>query len=646
MTIAYQNLKELVDNNGIEDAISKGWDFNSDKAIAASKFYAQWGNYLSPISAVFAMMMALPGWLAKMFYMITLALEHVFNNTFKLFGIFDYLSQDSQTIGQIYNGLQIFGVALFIALLIARIVIGFMTIQVRFKDTINHLLLVTCVTSFLPQTIKVIGGLVASDSIKIINSSSDKDKGSLSMSPFESNVVDLYVIMENNFDVTTLGYQESDGYLNKAKSTLENHKLNKLTDGNILQTDFSAWYGAPDEDMMKELMKKGESDNKFKGVARLLTSKVTSNEKDAVRISHIKKGGWPAGAIEDVMAPVYMRYKVNWIALYAQQIVLMILLFNMIIKLVSSIFRIVVTGMIAPIVGYASVSSSEKFKELLMTLMNMFAGIMFEVILLRVALQVLRDLPTIALTGVNGISGNFFDGLNYWEGILASFATYAGVYYAVSGGNASIERWLGLSAGKGEAPSFSSMSRSVGMAGRNISAAGKSTGKAAAAVGRGVGSAGRYMKDGGFEKIGRGIAKGSKAAASGTKAAGRGLVKGFGNARGTYDAMRDASQINGKGKATGNYLKTSAKNGAAAVGKKANSAWNSGREKVSGGINAAKQKLSDTSASVNSTFSESRSNRYQSVHSKASGVEREVSSNNDDSPTSRRPSGNDDPRNL
>lgn len=100
------------------------------------------------------------------------------------------------------------------------------------------------------------------------------------------------------------------------------------------------------------------------------------------------------------------------------------------------------------IVGYTSVANSSKFKELLYTISGTFVGAIFEIVILRVAMSFLRDFPTIAANGASGLSGNFFDGLGYWEGVTASIMVYAGVYFAATSGNHSIERWLGVSTGQ------------------------------------------------------------------------------------------------------------------------------------------------------------------------------------------------------
>ena len=94
-----------------------------------------------------------------------------------------------------------------------------------------------------------------------------------------------------------------------------------------------------------------------------------------------------------------------------QYIILIVLLISMSIKLVKSVFDIVIEAMISPLQGYTSLSNSKKYKELLRTIGGALAGIFFEVVIMRVTLEILRDLPTLSVSAVTKLSGGFFDGL-------------------------------------------------------------------------------------------------------------------------------------------------------------------------------------------------------------------------------------------
>jgi len=122
----------------------------------------------------------------------------------------------------------------------------------------------------------------------------------------------------------------------------------------------------------------------------------------------------------------------------------------MAIKLVKSIFDILIEALISPLVGYTSLSNSKKYKELLRTIGGAGAGIFFEVIIMRVTLEIFRDLPVLSVSAVAKLSGGFFEGLNSWEQMIAACVVYVGVFFASMQGVAMIERWLGVSTGHSE----------------------------------------------------------------------------------------------------------------------------------------------------------------------------------------------------
>ncbi|MGC4441281.1 hypothetical protein ABXW85_20685, partial [Streptococcus suis] len=80
------------------------------------------------------------------------------------------------------------------------------------------------------------------------------------------------------------------------------------------------------------------------------------------------------------------------------------------------------------------------YKELLRTAGGALAGIFFEVVIVRVTMEILRDLPTLAVSAVTKLSGGFFDGLNSWEQMIAACVVYIGVFLAAMQGVTMIER--------------------------------------------------------------------------------------------------------------------------------------------------------------------------------------------------------------
>ena len=134
--------------------MSPDWPYNESPTIETAKFYEQWSNYLSSIPQTFAYFLNLPGWITKALYSISIALENVYNNLFKLFGFFEYLDKNDTFVGQIFDGLQKLGIVVFVLLLVMFLAASFVTGLMKYKDVIAHFLLVTAVVGLLPQAIK------------------------------------------------------------------------------------------------------------------------------------------------------------------------------------------------------------------------------------------------------------------------------------------------------------------------------------------------------------------------------------------------------------------------------------------------------------------------------------------------------------
>lgn len=78
---------------------SKGWGGDKDKELLLASFYAQWDQYLHPTTGVFIAFGFIPEMLSKGIYSFSYAIEKVYLNMFKLFGMFDYISQSDSFVG-------------------------------------------------------------------------------------------------------------------------------------------------------------------------------------------------------------------------------------------------------------------------------------------------------------------------------------------------------------------------------------------------------------------------------------------------------------------------------------------------------------------------------------------------------------------
>ena len=444
--VHYQTFSDLV--NEIKNL---NGEITGENAKKLAEFYSYWGNYLEPTPAFMAFLTYLPGGIAKALYQITSSLEHVFNNMFKLFGLFGYLGDQKTIVGQFFYWFQILGTSLFTLILVVSAVAGVFTKPVKYKGVITNFLLVTAVTSVLPLALTTVSTAVAQDAMSIQMVTSEAPSGSqptssLALQPMKNNVVDLKVLIYKDFS-TELFPMDDYGYIKPVQEG--STPVNNITDNSeqrdtadfATKIDFGANYGTTNPEMLRNI----EKNDKIKGIKGLFLHKLNSNNTGVESITEHR-------LINQLSAfeSVYMRYKVNWIGMFLQYIILAVLLVSMIIKLVKSIFDILIEAMISPILGYSSLSNSKKYKELLRTIGGALAGIFFEVIIMRVTLEIFRDLPILSVSAVSKLSGGFFDGLNMWEQCLAAAFVYVGVFFAAMQGVAMIERWLGVSTGHSE----------------------------------------------------------------------------------------------------------------------------------------------------------------------------------------------------
>ena len=441
----YQTFSDLV--NDLETGF---WDINGsmngnitgENAEKVASFYKYWSHYLEPTPAFLSFLAYIPGGIAKALYQMTVSLEHVFNNMFKLFGLFGYLGDTNTVIGTFFYWFQILGTTLFTLILVVSAITGVFTKPIKYKGVITNFLLVTLVTAVLPFALTNISSAIAQDAMSVQTASDDSSTySSLAVQPLKNNVVDLKVLMDHDFS-TELFPLDDSGYIKPPKEG--STPLNTITDAPdqrdtadfATRIDFGATYGASNSDLLDDL------DKKQKGLEGLFLHKLNANQTGVETIKKHRVIG-ELNAFE----PVYMRYSVNWIGMYMQYIILIVLLLSMSVKLVKSIFDIVIEAMISPLQGYSSLSSSKKYKELLRTMGGAIAGIFFEVVIMRMTLEICRDLPTLSVSAVTKLSGGFFDGLSMWEQCLAASLVYIGVFLAAMQGVAMIERWLGVSTG-------------------------------------------------------------------------------------------------------------------------------------------------------------------------------------------------------
>lgn len=488
---------------------SKGWGGDKDKELLLASFYAQWDQYLHPTTGLFIAFGFIPEMFSKAIYSFSYAIEKVYLNMFKLFGMFDYISQSHSFVGQVYKWLQIVGISLFVLVTLIRLIMAMAGAPFKYREFFNHMILVTFSVAALPSFTSKFGRAIAKDTVGLsyYDITGNGQSVSLSVTPYRSNTVDLEMLYAMDFDTDKLGYNEDTHFIAGDKN------WNTISDGNIWFINFTETYGPTNKAMLQYYSgREGRvsSITKFVGVredgsvdwgqqvkngialsnpitALLQTSKVfftgwkeesewkDNQEKspyngfsDVMRstlntiryadgkIAYARvttsKSGYFLGFDNSAFLPTYARYKVDWIALITQQIILLLLLIGLLITTVRVIFKTLITVIISPLVSYSAVGNSMRILEVWQEVMTGIAAVWFQLLFVKVAQWFLITYSEVKLNLGNGASdvakktlgGSFYDGLDPFQHAIATIAVYLGVYLAVSQGSRILERWLGI----------------------------------------------------------------------------------------------------------------------------------------------------------------------------------------------------------
>lgn len=406
-----------------------------DQTKAILWFYNHWGQYLQPVPAWQVGLIGMGGSMVKQLYYLTSGLENVFEHLFNLFGLFGYLDGGGNNMFyKIFHGLQVTGVAIFICMLIGFVIMSVFYKRPKYKDIALHFILVSGIVAFLPWGIQQFSTAVRNDIDSSISSKSSL--GSLAIQPFKDNTVDVMYLAVHDFDEKGKG--DGKGFKLDRTGQLEDvANTNQLTDNKeqrnssnyINNVNFGASIGVGDTNLGKKL------DETHKGLKGLFEHQPDDSQTAVVAMKEHKiiKG---ANALEDV----YPRYHISWLAIIAEYLVLLVLLVSMSLKLVKSIFQVFLSCIVAPIIGYTELENNRKTKEMLGEVVGGCAGAFFEVITLRITLEIMRDLPKLKV----------FDGLSSWEHAIAAIVIYLGLFFGALQGVSIVERWLGVSTGHGD----------------------------------------------------------------------------------------------------------------------------------------------------------------------------------------------------
>lgn len=559
---------------------SKGWGGDKDKELLLASFYAQWDQYLHPTTGVFIAFGFIPEMLSKGIYSFSYAIEKAYLNMFKLFGMFDYISQSDSFVGQVYKWLQIVGISLFVLVTLIRLIMAMAGAPFRYREFFNHIILVTFSVTALPVFASKFGSAIAKDTVGLAyyDITGSGQSVSLSVTPFRGNTVDLEMLYAMDFDTDKLGYNEDTHFIAGDKN------WNTISDGNIWFTNFTETYGPTNKAMLQYYsgregrvsslpkmlgiredgsvdwwqqvknsaamsnpvtallqtsklfftgwkeqkdLKEDQANSPYNGFSDVMRSTLNTIRYADGKIAYARvttsKSGYFLGFDNTAFLPTYARYKVDWIALITQQIILLLLLVGLLVTTVRVIFKTLITVIISPLVSYAAVGNSMRILEVWQEVMTGIAAIWFQLLFVKVAQWFLITYSEVKLNLGSGASdvakktlgGSFYDGLDPFQHAIATIAVYLGVYLAVSQGSKVLERWIGIDTNLSSGTKAGVATMAVGAMAANKMGGGARN----FAVGRYNPTTGRRNQSG-FNRLRNSVSSGTRVGVKGLKTAG------------------------------------------------------------------------------------------------------------------------------
>lgn len=557
----------------------KGWGGDKDKELLLASFYAQWDQYLHPTTGVFIAFGFIPEMLSKGIYSFSYAIEKAYFNMFKLFGMFDYISQSDSFVGQVYKWLQIVGISLFVLVTLIRLIMAMAGAPFRYREFFNHIILVTFSVTALPVFASKFGSAIAKDTVGLAyyDITGSGQSVSLSVTPFRGNTVDLEMLYAMDFDTDKLGYNKDTHFIAGDKN------WNTISDGNIWFTNFTETYGPTNKAMLQYYsgregrvsslpkmlgiredgsvdwwqqvknsaamsnpvtallqtsklfftgwkeqkdLKEDQANSPYNGFSDVMRSTLNTIRYADGKIAYARvttsKSGYFLGFDNTAFLPTYARYKVDWIALITQQIIILLLLIGLLVTTVRVIFKTLITVIISPIVSYAAVGNSMRILEVWQEVMTGIAAIWFQLLFVKVAQWFLITYSEVKLNLGSGASaakktlgGSFYDGLDPFQHAIATIAVYLGVYLAVSQGSKVLERWIGIDTNLSSGTKAGVATMAVGAMAANKMGGGARN----FAVGRYNPTTGRRNQSG-FNRLRNSVSSGTKVGVKGLKTAG------------------------------------------------------------------------------------------------------------------------------
>ena len=98
-----------------------------------------------------------------------------------------------------------------------------------------------------------------------------------------------------------------------------------------------------------------------------------------------------ADSIKKVFKTTYLRFKVNWIGVWVEQVILIAFFIALLIQMVKTVISVSFNSVISPLVGMTAIDNPSKYIEVIQEVMGGLGGIWFQILELRLGMWFLSN---------------------------------------------------------------------------------------------------------------------------------------------------------------------------------------------------------------------------------------------------------------
>ncbi|MGX2947069.1 pLS20_p028 family conjugation system transmembrane protein [Enterococcus alishanensis] len=387
-------------------------DMNNPDILHLLNNYRDYTWITNPIIGFF---FTLLGLVVKGLYSVSSALEEIFNKIFLVFGFMG----DSG----LFSGLhKVFLVIGGVCLLGSILYFGYMAVlgyKVDIKNVIRNVVLTVVIFGLIPALTSSVGTIVGdanrqiqaapSSNSEAIASAQDK----MSLQPLKANIHDFLWLQSKGFP----DWDDSPEHI-----TLTDKKVSQLNFGELIPND-NKWY----DNFLNFSVGSEEKDKLFQYEG---SEDVTGDNEEFTEYHKIPKAYLLKG-----LENGWMRYKVFYIPLLLQQILLICLFAFTFLKLVKLATEMVIIQQFVPVIAFSDIHDGSKIKATFQTIINSFIVMILLCANLRIFL-IISQAVNVYLSSTGG-SQNL-------KNLTYTFFQI-GIFLAVVSGVGVVERIFGIS---------------------------------------------------------------------------------------------------------------------------------------------------------------------------------------------------------